>query len=100
MVSFDPQMSESDEWWRPNKRESWDDIHRRVRSFLNWLVRRSEENIVVVSHGVWIESCLVEQLKQDGGRRVYNCDAFACEAVSLGSTFVRFENVRRIHGTT
>lgn len=92
-------MPDSDEWWKPDKRENWADINARVHKFLQWLVRRQEDNIVVVSHGVWIESCL--QLGCPGvleGRRVYNGDAFACDTVSRDGSFVRFQHVRQIYG--
>jgi broad specificity phosphatase PhoE len=95
MVHFDPDMTERDERWKPDKRETWDDVGRRIDHFLAWLVRRSEENVVVVSHGVWIEYLFRlkdPQVLQNGERRVCNLDAFACQCISRDGRFVRLQN--------
>jgi broad specificity phosphatase PhoE len=99
MVEFQPEMTENDEKWSASERESWGDIRGRVSIFLSRLVQRGEENIVVVSHGVWIETCLrTHRPDALGMRRVHNCDAFACQCISSNDgKFVRLQNVQLIH---
>jgi len=98
-VQFDAEMTELDELWRPDRRETWDDIRARVRKFLDVLSVRPEGNVVVVSHGVWIECCLHVGCPGflAGGRRVYNCDAYACRVVSRSGKFLRLEDVRQVY---
>lgn len=96
-------MTESDEAWTEDRRETWDDIAGRVRRFLAWLVawRQSADNVVVVSHGVWIETLLHLQAPNVLGRsdrRVHNTDAYACECVSTGGSFLRLQNNHQIRG--
>jgi broad specificity phosphatase PhoE len=88
-------MTEEDELWKPNEREVWDDITRRIDLFLEWLVRRREDNVVVVSHGVWIEHMFrikCPEVTQHGQQRVRNLDAFACHCVSIDGKFQRLEH--------
>jgi broad specificity phosphatase PhoE len=94
-IHFDRRMTEEDEQWKPDRRETWDDILRRIDRFLDWLVLRREDNVVVVSHGVWIEHLFrtkYPELLENGRRRVHNLDAFACECVSLDGKFQRLEH--------
>ena len=101
-------MTEHDDAWKSDRRETWDDIGLRVHRFLEWLVvqpqpqhlARAADNVVVVSHGVWIETLLRNHAPDLLGRdrRVYNTDAFACECVSANGVFVRIQNVRQICG--
>jgi broad specificity phosphatase PhoE len=94
-VHFDRRMTEQDEQWKPDQRETWDDILRRIDLFLDWLVLRREDNVVVVSHGVWIEHLFrtkYPELLHHGHRRVHNLDAFACECVSVDGKFQGLEN--------
>lgn len=100
MIDFDPTMTDEDQAWQPDHRETMTDIERRVDESLAWLVQRTESNIVVVSHGVWIECCLQRYCRRilEGGRRVYNCDAFSCEAVSENGRLVRLDHAKQIHG--
>jgi broad specificity phosphatase PhoE len=100
MVSFDPEMTAKDEQWKPDERETLSDVEKRVHAVLSWLVQQGQDNIVVVSHGVWIEVCLqlIYPAALTGGRRVYNCDGFACQVVSCNGRFVRFESVTQIVG--
>lgn len=97
-IHFDPTMPLEDETWQLTERESITDVMQRTNHFLRWLIQRPETNIVVVSHGVWIECCFYahcpEALPQ--GDRVSNGDIFAGECVSFNGTFQRLENVRRI----
>merc|ERR1712130_916486 len=36
-VHFDPDMTEDDEAWNPNERESFKDLNRRIDNFLVWV---------------------------------------------------------------
>lgn len=98
-VEFDPHMTEEDRLWKPDTRESFDDLKRRIANFLETiLVRHEAQTVVVVSHGVWIETCL-RMLSPDtlkDGRRVYNCDAFLCDCISQQGQFRRLENVLQV----
>lgn len=89
--------AEEDERWKPDRRETVQDVQARIRLFLRDLCRKEHENVVVVSHGVWIETMLRayggEVLGED---RVYNLDAFACQVVSQGGNFVRLQSVQKI----
>lgn len=91
-------MPLEDEAWQLTERESVTDVVNRVNQFLQWLLQRSETNIVVVSHGVWIECCFYAHCPQalQDGDRVRNGDLFAGECVSINGQFQRLENVRRI----
>ena len=109
-------MTEHDDAWRGDRRETWDDIRVRVHRFLAWLVVQHYSDprpqshhvnaaaaavvIVVVSHGVWIETLLRKYAPDVLGRdkRVYNTDAFACDVVSTNAVFVRIQNVQQIWG--
>lgn len=93
-VAFDPAMTETDTWWKPDQRERWDELQQRTERFLQWLKGRSEENIVVVTHGVWME-CLLRAFLH--GRRVFNTDAYGCTLKSEGSS-VEITDVMLVHG--
>lgn len=95
-------MTEQDDAWRMDWRETWDDVRDRVRYFVEiWLVQQPQNNIVVVSHGVWIEALLRQYVPRflEGGKRVYNSDAYACQCVSRNNTFIRMEYVQQICGS-
>ena len=102
-VNFDT-LTESDELWKMDKRETMLELQERVQHFFqNCLVQRSETNIVVVSHGVWIEVCLnllCPSALEFGNRRVYNCDMFAGECISTISPStgeIQFERLQNFH---
>ena len=93
-------MTESDDAWSPVRRETLMDIQHRINLFLQELSERPELNVVVVSHGVWIECCLHAQCPEalgHGKMRVHNCNIFVGECVSLDGKFVRLQNVHPIH---
>jgi broad specificity phosphatase PhoE len=97
MIQFEPSMTEEDELWGKTHRENWIHLQHRVQDFIEGLAYRTEDNIVVVSHGVWIECCLKTFCPEAlGNRRVYNCDAFACRYISKGNRFQRLEMVCQI----
>jgi len=97
MVQFEERMTEADDKWSPTHRESWGDIQGRVARFFSSLVQLNEENIIVISHGVWIETCFrmyrPEFLEE---RRVYNCDTFACHCISRNGRFMRLQDLKQI----
>uniref|UniRef100_A0A7S2LD04 Phosphoglycerate mutase-like protein n=1 Tax=Leptocylindrus danicus TaxID=163516 RepID=A0A7S2LD04_9STRA len=88
-VVFDDNMSEHDELWHPSQRETWEELNARVVSFFDWLSQRPEQNIVIVSHGVWIECCLYAYSPETltGGQRVYNCNVFGGKFDCVSKTF-------------
>jgi hypothetical protein len=73
-------------------------------------VRQPQTTIAVVSHGIWMETLLrlhapqtmmISSTTSGEGpprpmKRVYNTDAYLCEIVSRGGTFVRMQGVRQI----
>eukprot|EP00521_Asterionellopsis_glacialis_P001391 CAMPEP_0195257728 /NCGR_PEP_ID=MMETSP0706-20130129/6981_1 /TAXON_ID=33640 /ORGANISM="Asterionellopsis glacialis, Strain CCMP134" /LENGTH=191 /DNA_ID=CAMNT_0040310971 /DNA_START=137 /DNA_END=709 /DNA_ORIENTATION=- len=52
-LEWDPEMTENDEDWKMNERETLNDITKRTAQVLEWIASRNENQIVVVSHGVW-----------------------------------------------
>jgi broad specificity phosphatase PhoE len=98
MLEFDPKLTETDNKWSPSERETMKNIAVRVDCFLQFLSQRPETWIVVVSHGVWIETCFrIHCPEALGDRRVYNCDMFAGECVSVGGTFVRLQKIKKLN---
>lgn len=90
-------MTENDDHWSPVNRETRDDVANRVNSFLKWLCKRKETNIVVVSHGVWIETCLATFCPGAlGDRRVYNCDAYAAKLISRNGQLLNLSDARLV----
>jgi broad specificity phosphatase PhoE len=100
MVAFDDSMTEDDELWKPDQRETLEGVHERIHEFMEWLVQQPQSHVVVVTHGVFMECCL-EYLCQGclEGKRVYNCDAYASECQSSHGTFVSLHSVRHIETT-
>lgn len=86
-VQLPLDFAEEDPYWRPDKRESMHDVKVRAASFFGWLASNClEETIGIVSHGVWIEICLLHycpEVLNNGQRRVYNCDIFKAKCVSI-----------------
>eukprot|EP00562_Extubocellulus_spinifer_P013474 CAMPEP_0178555608 /NCGR_PEP_ID=MMETSP0697-20121206/8954_1 /TAXON_ID=265572 /ORGANISM="Extubocellulus spinifer, Strain CCMP396" /LENGTH=191 /DNA_ID=CAMNT_0020188629 /DNA_START=35 /DNA_END=606 /DNA_ORIENTATION=- len=86
-VELSPDFTEEDAQWRPDKRESLQDVKVRASSFLSWLASNcQEETIGIVSHGVWIEVLLLRycpEVLDNGQRRVYNCDIFKARCISV-----------------
>jgi broad specificity phosphatase PhoE len=94
-VHFD--MTEEDECWKPNRRESLHDIEERIDYFLFWLSKNhkqcigypegSSPKLLIVSHGVWME-CLFRKYFPsvlEGGKRVYNCDIYKADVTGFWS---------------
>lgn len=101
LLDFDDDMPNEDVLWQPHQRETWQQVDQRVQSFLQWIVTRTEDSLLVVSHGVWMECCLRQYLLEKQ-QRVFNCDAFSCQIVSTRvaerELFVRLQNVQQIYG--
>mmetsp|Transcript_7184 Transcript_7184/g.10292 ORF Transcript_7184/g.10292 Transcript_7184/m.10292 type:complete len:325 (-) Transcript_7184:261-1235(-) len=82
MVQFDPEMKEDDVEWNPNERETVAALNRRIDQFMYWLACRDlgpSPHVLIASHGVWIECCLLRyfpQVLDMGRKRVNNCDLF------------------------
>ena len=92
-------MTEFDDAWREDTRETVSGLRLRISHFLRLLVSRSETNVVVVTHGVWLEECFrlyCPQVLENGRRRVFNCDMFAVDCVSKDREFIRFDNPHQI----
>ena len=92
-------MTEDDELWSETTRESIVDLEQRIVQFLNMLCQRQENYIVVVSHGVWIETMLhrYDPTTLSNGQRVYNCNAFATQCVSMSSSTINNNNDQENH---
>ena len=53
-IDFSLVESDEDTWWKPEKRETAEEVFARARIFLKWLLKRPETKIVVVSHSSFI----------------------------------------------
>jgi len=96
---MDPAMQEFDVAWKKESRETIDQLRVRIALFLEFLVSRLETNVVVVTHGVWLEECFrvyCPNVLDHGRRRVYNCDMFAFDCVSQNRKFKRLQNPHKI----
>lgn len=93
-------MTEHDDDWKVDHRENFAEVDARVDRFLSWLVRRSEARVVVVTHGVWMESLFRVHCSTalSENQRVHNCDAFACEIVSKDGVFLQIGRTQHISG--
>jgi len=98
MLNFEP-MTEHDDLWTATGRETIAQLQERILKFLGILIQMAESNVVVVSHGVWIEACLnmlCPEALNHGSRRVYNCDVFCGDCISEDGKVVRLQNVQLI----
>ncbi|KAL3773797.1 hypothetical protein ACHAWO_006596 [Cyclotella atomus] len=98
-VQFHPNMTENDDAWSPNTRESYNDVAVRVHNFFLWLSRQPQNCIAVVSHGVWMECALMEyfpEVLNNGGKRVYNCDVYAGTMCRGGDGGIVVKDVKQI----
>ena len=84
-------LSEEDEAWKSDERETIENVECRIDYFLKWLLwnisstrtnthtntNTKSSATLAVSHGVWME-CLLRKycpsLMEGGTRRIYNCD--------------------------
>ena len=78
-VTYHPSLTEHDNDWQPNTRETRQDVSRRIHTFFRWLLQQPHNNIAIVTHGVWAECALLNycpKVLQHGEKRVYNCDVY------------------------
>ena len=97
-VTFHPKISQEDELWSPNTRETRADVVDRVHSFFDWAMHQPQNCIAVVSHGVWIECALMEfcpKVLNYGDKRVYNCDVY-CGTLSCDNRGVALKDVQQL----
>lgn len=88
IFQFQHDMTEHDDAWRPDRRETINDVRRRASDLLDLIASRNETIIVTVSHGVFIETLLntyCPEALQHGQLRVYNCDMYCVDCLSLSS---------------
>lgn len=74
-----PSLTEADDDWRSDARESRDDVTRRIHDFFIWLLRQPHDNVAVVTHGVWMECAILAycpEALEFGRKRVYNCEVY------------------------
>lgn len=87
VIEFDTTNNTTNEdvYWRPDKRETFEDVINRIISFFRWLskTKSNYKKIVIVTHGVWMETAFnyyyPNALRNVNGdiRRVYNCDVYS-----------------------
>lgn len=99
-VYFEDSMTENDDAWSTDHRESWSDIQTRVDAFLQWLVQRPESVVAVVTHGVWMETLFRSHAPAvlQNGTRVHNCDVYACLVRSENGSFIKIDRTQHISG--
>lgn len=94
-LEFDPSMTETDEAWSPTIRESITQLETRISQFLQYVAKLPQTNIVVVTHGVFIEALVYSHCPEalPNGRRVYNCDAIIGDCVSENGVYKGLEGM-------
>ena len=85
-VQLPEDFASIDPCWLPDARETLPALRRRIYQFFQWLASNVREELIgLVSHGVWIETCLMHfcpDVLENGKKRVYNCDTFKAICVS------------------
>lgn len=78
-VSYHPSLTEHDTDWRPDTRETRQDVSLRIHNFFTWLLHQPHDNVAVVTHGVWMECALLNYCPEleIGKKRVHNCDVYS-----------------------
>ncbi|TYH35029.1 hypothetical protein ES332_D13G165200v1 [Gossypium tomentosum] len=61
-IDFSMMDVEDDNLWNPELRESEEELAKRVIELLNWVWKRPEKEIVVVSHGLVLQHILINLL--------------------------------------
>ncbi|KAG8472507.1 hypothetical protein CXB51_035330 [Gossypium anomalum] len=61
-IDFSMMDVEDDNLWNPELRESEEELAKRVTKLLNWVWKRPEKEIVVVSHGLVLQHILINLL--------------------------------------
>ncbi|XP_024528447.1 phosphoglycerate mutase-like protein [Selaginella moellendorffii] len=78
-IDFSEIEQDQDELWRPDVKETEEELGRRTRAFLEWLSNRKEKDIAVVSHGGF----LVNLLTKFGDKNVNTTRYANCELRSV-----------------
>ncbi|KAL4284767.1 hypothetical protein GQ457_16G016210 [Hibiscus cannabinus] len=82
-VDFSLIENEEDILWKANEREPHEDVLARGIKFINWLWTRKEEEIAVVSHGVFLQEAMIQLIntnkclplmEHDPRSRFKNCE--------------------------
>lgn len=85
-VQLPENFASIDPYWLPDARETLPALRARIVQFFQWLASNVQEELIgLVSHGVWIETCLMHfcpDVLENGKKRVYNCDSFKAIFVS------------------
>ncbi|KAL3798305.1 hypothetical protein ACHAW5_010642 [Stephanodiscus triporus] len=79
-VHYHPSLTENDDDWRPDNRETRGDVSRRIKNFFVWLMKQPHSNVAIVTHGVWMECALMNycpEALEFGTKRVFNCDVYS-----------------------
>ncbi|KAF2591024.1 hypothetical protein F2Q70_00041929 [Brassica cretica] len=83
--------SEEDNLWRPDVRESEEEIFARGLEFMKWLWKRPEKEVAVVSHGIVLQHMLYvfandcdKSIRHDLCKRFDNCEIRTVVIVDKG----------------
>ncbi|KAJ4895538.1 Phosphoglycerate mutase family protein [Raphanus sativus] len=84
-------VSEEDNLWRPDVRESEEEIFARGLEFMKWLWKRPEREVAVVSHGIVLQHMLYvfandcdKPIRHDLCKRFANCEIRTVVIVDKG----------------
>ncbi|KAK8692412.1 hypothetical protein V6N13_075872 [Hibiscus sabdariffa] len=64
-VDFSLIENEDDVLWDPNERETFEAVKVRAIKFIKWLWERKEEEIAVVSHGVFLQQAMIQLIENN-----------------------------------
>ncbi|GMI82757.1 hypothetical protein HRI_001945000 [Hibiscus trionum] len=64
-VDFSLIENEDDVLWDPNERETFEAVKARAIKFIKWLWERKEEEIAVVSHGVFLQQAMIQLIENN-----------------------------------
>lgn len=98
-VRYHPLLTENDEDWRHDYRETRGDVSRRIHNFFLWLTRQPHGNVAIVTHGVWMECALMNYCPEAldfGKKRVYNCDVYSGNLISSPEHGVVLRNMEKL----
>ncbi|XP_010480402.1 PREDICTED: phosphoglycerate mutase-like protein 1 [Camelina sativa] len=90
-IDFSQIESEEDNLWRPDVRESEEEILARGLEFMKWLWKRPEKEVAVVSHGIVLQHMLYvfandcdESIRNELCKRFANCEIRTVVIVDKG----------------
>ncbi len=100
-VHYHPALTEDDDDWRPDARETREDVSQRIHNFFVWLMQQPHSNVAIVTHGVWMECALLNycpEALEFGKKRVFNCDVYSGTLMgSLEQNSVVLRDVEKVH---